>query len=214
MFVFPVGPLFRLRVSHHLDYAPFPHPAHQTGRADFPHPAFGQGLLNNDSHTFAHEPLPRCSFQLVQSQLLVQVMVRKSFLSLEIRCQFIILARKIRCRNPVSVHHSCPENPVSVHHGKSGVSSSFLPVEIRCHGNPVSGNPVSVHHSCPKRCTDTGLHVRGRLEKQMKMVGHQAVAEEAKGYRALVRARSPRNISRSPSGPRTSAWLFPRLIAW
>ena len=54
----------------------------------------------------------------------------------------------------------------------------------------------------------------GRLEKQMKMVGHQAVAEEArKGYRALVRARSPRNISRSPSGPRTSARLFPRLIA-
>jgi hypothetical protein len=45
MFVFPVGPLFRLRVSHHLDHAPFPHPAHQTGRADFPHPAFGQGLL-------------------------------------------------------------------------------------------------------------------------------------------------------------------------
>ena len=43
MFVFPVGPLFRLRVSHHLDHAPFPHPAHQTGRADFPHPAFGQG---------------------------------------------------------------------------------------------------------------------------------------------------------------------------
>ena len=54
----------------------------------------------------------------------------------------------------------------------------------------------------------------GRLEKQMKMVGHQAVAEKRKGYRALVRARSPRNISRSPSGPRTSAQLFPRLIAW
>ena len=67
MFVFPVGPLFRLRVSHHLDHAPFPHPAHQTGRADFPHPAFGQGLLNSDSHTFAHEPLPRRSFQLVQA---------------------------------------------------------------------------------------------------------------------------------------------------
>ena len=32
-------------------------------------PAFGQGLLNSDSHTFAHEPLPRCSFKLVQSQL-------------------------------------------------------------------------------------------------------------------------------------------------
>ena len=25
------------------DAAPFPLPAHQTGRADFPHPAFGQG---------------------------------------------------------------------------------------------------------------------------------------------------------------------------
>src|SRR3954447_10791389 len=24
--------------------APFPHPAHRTGRADFPHPALGQGL--------------------------------------------------------------------------------------------------------------------------------------------------------------------------
>ena len=54
----------------------------------------------------------------------------------------------------------------------------------------------------------------GRLEEQMKMVEHQAVAEGAKGHRALVRARSPRNISRSPSGPRTSARLFPRLIAW
>ena len=29
--------------------APFPPPAHQTGRADFPHPAFGQGV-----HVFAH----------------------------------------------------------------------------------------------------------------------------------------------------------------
>ena len=82
MFVFPVGPLFRLRVSHHLDHAPFPHPAHQTGRADFPHPAFRRGLLNSDSHTFAHEPLPRRPLKLVQSQLLVQVWVRKSFLSL------------------------------------------------------------------------------------------------------------------------------------
>src|SRR5271165_6999882 len=43
----------------------------------------------------------------------------------------------------------------------------------------------------------------GRLEKQMKMVGHQAVAEERE-----------RNISRSLSGLRTSARLFPRLIAW
>src|SRR5512143_3737161 len=36
----PCCPLFRLRVSHDFDHAPFPHPAHQTGRADFPHPAF------------------------------------------------------------------------------------------------------------------------------------------------------------------------------
>ena len=47
-------------------------------------PAFGQGLLNSDSHTFAHEPLPRCSFKLVQSQLLVQVLVREAFLSLSL----------------------------------------------------------------------------------------------------------------------------------
>ena len=82
MFVFPVDPLFRLRVSHHLDHAPFPHPAHQTGRADFRHPAFGQGLVNGNSHTFAHEPLPLGSLEPVQSQLLVQVLVREPFLSL------------------------------------------------------------------------------------------------------------------------------------
>ncbi len=82
MFVFPVGPLFRLRVSPHLDHAPVPHPAHQTGRAVFPHPALGQGLLNGNSHTFAHEPLPRRSLKLAQSRLLVQVFVREPFLSL------------------------------------------------------------------------------------------------------------------------------------
>ena len=81
MFVFPVGPLFRLRVSHHLDRAPFPHPAHQTGRADFPHPAFGQGLENSDSHTFAHEQLTLRALKLVQPQLPVQVLVRESSLS-------------------------------------------------------------------------------------------------------------------------------------
>ena len=75
MFVFPVDPLFRLRVSHHLDHAPVPHPAHQTGRADFRHPAFGQGLFNGSSHTFAHEPLPLRSLKLVQPQLLMQVLV-------------------------------------------------------------------------------------------------------------------------------------------
>ena len=39
----PVSPPFRLRVSHHLDHAPFPHPAHRTGRAQLRHPALGQG---------------------------------------------------------------------------------------------------------------------------------------------------------------------------
>ncbi len=39
MFVFPVGSPFRSRVSQYFNHAPFPHPAHRTGRADFPHPA-------------------------------------------------------------------------------------------------------------------------------------------------------------------------------
>ena len=39
----PVIPPFRLRVSHHLDHAPFPHPARRTVQADFPHTALGQG---------------------------------------------------------------------------------------------------------------------------------------------------------------------------
>ncbi len=39
MFVFTVGSPFRLRVSQYFFHAPFPHPAHRTGRADFPHPA-------------------------------------------------------------------------------------------------------------------------------------------------------------------------------
>ena len=41
-------------------------------------------------------------------------------------------------------------------HQKSGVSSSFLPAEIRC-PQKSGRNPVSVYHSCPKRCTDTGF---------------------------------------------------------
>ena len=51
--------------------------------------------------------------------------------------------------NPVSVHHSCPGNPVSVHHScpwKSGVSSSFLPVEIRC---PAAHNAVGLAGESP-----------------------------------------------------------------
>ena len=43
---------FRLPVPQYPYHAPFPHPAHQTGRADLPHPAFGQG-----THAFAHGKL-------------------------------------------------------------------------------------------------------------------------------------------------------------
>src|SRR3954454_5231478 len=43
MFVFPCCPPFRTRVSHHFDRAPFPLPAHRTGRARLRHPALGQG---------------------------------------------------------------------------------------------------------------------------------------------------------------------------
>ena len=38
---------FRLPVPHEPHHAPFPHPAHQTGRAVFPHPAFGQGITRS-----------------------------------------------------------------------------------------------------------------------------------------------------------------------
>src|SRR4029077_15905680 len=39
------------------DAAPFPLPAHQTGRADFPHPAFGQG-------SFMPSPTAGCQSEL------------------------------------------------------------------------------------------------------------------------------------------------------
>src|ERR1017187_9225368 len=39
------GP-FGCRCLTSLAMAPFPHPAHQTGRAVFPHPAFGQGCTS------------------------------------------------------------------------------------------------------------------------------------------------------------------------
>jgi hypothetical protein len=42
---------FRLRVSQHFSGAPFPHPAHQTGRAIFPHPAFGQELTRSPTRS-------------------------------------------------------------------------------------------------------------------------------------------------------------------
>jgi hypothetical protein len=51
--------------------APFPHPAHQTGRAVFRHPAFGQGCTDMLLHTFAHEQSPLVPVKLVQAQLLV-----------------------------------------------------------------------------------------------------------------------------------------------
>ena len=44
-----VGPPFRPRVSHHLDHASSPHPAHRTGRAQLRHPALGQGSPVRDS---------------------------------------------------------------------------------------------------------------------------------------------------------------------
>src|SRR5262249_51184669 len=49
-FVFPCCPPFRARVSHHFDHAPFPLPAHRTGRALLTHPALGQGSFT-PSHT-------------------------------------------------------------------------------------------------------------------------------------------------------------------
>src|SRR5512147_1284433 len=49
-FVFPCCPPFRTRVSHHFDRAPFPLPAHRTGRALLTHPALGQGSIT-PSHT-------------------------------------------------------------------------------------------------------------------------------------------------------------------
>jgi hypothetical protein len=62
--------------------APFPHPAHQTRRAVFPHRAFGQGCTHILLHTFAHEQSALRSAELVQPQLLMQVLVRKSILAL------------------------------------------------------------------------------------------------------------------------------------
>ena len=38
---------FGCRCPNVLHHAPFPPPAHQTGRADFPHPAFGQGFMRS-----------------------------------------------------------------------------------------------------------------------------------------------------------------------
>ena len=46
-YLFP--PLSSGGASSNRTIAPFPHPAHRTGRADFPHPALGQG-----PHAFAH----------------------------------------------------------------------------------------------------------------------------------------------------------------
>src|ERR1039457_456094 len=75
------GP-FGCRCLTSLAMAPFPHPAHQTGRAVFPHPAFGQGCFHILHHTFAHERLPLCSLGPAESQLLVQVFDMEPFLSM------------------------------------------------------------------------------------------------------------------------------------
>jgi transposase len=69
----PVGPPFRLRVSHHFDRAPSPHPAHRTGQADLPHPALGQG----DSHVRSRRVGCR-ALELEQPQGSVQVAVREA----------------------------------------------------------------------------------------------------------------------------------------
>jgi hypothetical protein len=68
--------------------APFSHPAHQTGQAVFPHPAFGQGCSDMLLHTFAHEQSPLGSLKLVQAQLLVQIFVVKSLLSVALHLPF------------------------------------------------------------------------------------------------------------------------------
>jgi hypothetical protein len=67
--------------------APFPHPAHQTGRAVFPHPAFGQGCTHILLHTFAHEQLPLRSLKPVYSQLLVQMVDMEPFLSMTLHLE-------------------------------------------------------------------------------------------------------------------------------
>ena len=58
-------------IAHH---APFPHPAHRTGRADFPHPALGQRLIQADRPRSAAENSGG-TVELEQAQLLVQVTV-------------------------------------------------------------------------------------------------------------------------------------------
>jgi hypothetical protein len=73
----PVGPPFRLRVSHHLDHAPSPHPAHRTGRAGLPHPALGQ---NTHSLRSRHGYGSKLA-ELHQSQFLVQVTARVACVS-------------------------------------------------------------------------------------------------------------------------------------
>src|SRR3954454_12159874 len=60
MFVFPCCPPFRTRVSHHFDRAPFPLPAHRTGRALLRHPALGQGSFTL-SHSKSCQPNPEGS---------------------------------------------------------------------------------------------------------------------------------------------------------
>src|SRR5271157_3531298 len=92
-------------------------------------------------------------------------------------------------------------------------SSSFLPEEIRCRGNPVSvhhscpgnpvsdhhscpkRNPVSVHHSCPKRRTDTGLRARGYA-----------------GLGRVSRARSTFDVS-LPQGSYDATTVHARVLA-
>jgi hypothetical protein len=53
--------------------APFPDPAHQTGRAGFPHPAFGQGLGSVRPRQVDAE-----AFQSVQTKLLIEILISKA----------------------------------------------------------------------------------------------------------------------------------------
>jgi hypothetical protein len=59
----------------------------KSGQAVFPHPAFGQGHFDMLLHTFAHEQSPLGSLKLVQAQLLVQIFVVKSLLSVALHLE-------------------------------------------------------------------------------------------------------------------------------
>jgi len=59
--------------------APFPDPAHQTGRADLPHPAFGQGYL-----CFRPRQVSAEAFQAEQAELLVKILIAEAIAALSL----------------------------------------------------------------------------------------------------------------------------------